>query len=181
MVLLPRVAADGVGLLLIDIQEKLFGKIYDHDRLLTKIQILVAAVKLLHIPILLTEQYPQGLGSTVKGLSDQHIRLEKTAFSCAADPQIKNEIMSLPVRTWILAGIETHICVLQTARDLLDQKKEVIIPQDATSSRHLLDRQSALDELRLMQARVTTVETLLFDLLVDAKHPQFKAISQLIK
>ena len=138
---------------------------------------MIEAFKLLNIPIHLSEQYPKGLGHTLEPIKNA-LRcepFEKTRFSSA------NHILSEPVSSWVLVGIETHVCVLQTAYDLLAAKKQVIIPLDATSSRSQVDYESALDELKSLGARITTCETLLFELLLDAQAVQFKSISKLIK
>lgn len=170
-----------VSLLLIDVQEKLFPKVFGADLLLTKLITLTKACDILQLPVLATEQYPQGLGSTVAALQRETRAHTKTAFSCLGDEAIKKQILNSPADTWILAGIETHVCVFQTAKDLLVAGKEVIVPVDAVSSRHLLDHETALSELRASSIRVTSIETILFELLGDSTHPQFKAISQLIK
>ncbi|MCE5294031.1 MAG: isochorismatase family protein [Chlamydiales bacterium] len=169
------------GLLLVDIQEKLFGKIYEHDKLLTKLQILARASSLLEIPIFLTEQYPQGLGKTVQVIADITQAHPKTTFSVLGDSLIKEELKKAARDYWIVAGIESHVCILQTVRDLLKNGYKPIVVQDAISSRNLLDHTSALQEMRALGARITTTETLLFELMQDAKHPHFKAISTLIK
>lgn len=169
------------NLLFIDIQEKLFPKIFEHEKLLLKLQILQKASTLLEIPLLITEQYPQGLGKTLPSLMQDYIPHEKTTFSCIADPVIKEKILKLQQNTWIVAGIESHVCVLQTVKDLLANNISTIVLQDAIASRNPLDHRSAVQEMRAMGARITTTETLLFELMHDAKHPQFKAISSLIK
>lgn len=143
--------------------------------------LLLEAAKLLEIPSLLSEQYPQGLGNSVEPLQAILPRFEKTAFSCLGDEALKKTILAYPQTHWVLLGIESHVCVRQTAIDLLQEKKEVIIPVDAISSRHALDHETAISDLRSLGAKITTTETLLFELLKDAKHPQFKAISRLIK
>lgn len=167
--------------LFIDIQEKLATKVQNSHYLIQRLVLLLEAAKLLEIPSLLSEQYPQGLGSTVEPLRAILPRFEKTAFSCLGDPTLKNAILAYPQTHWVVLGIESHVCVRQTVIDLLSEKKEVIVPVDAISSRHTLDHEMAISELGSLGAKVTTSETLLFELLKDAKHPQFKAISRLIK
>lgn len=169
-----------LGLLLIDVQEKLFPKVCNYDLLLKKLQILISACDILEIPILQTEQYPQGLGETLSLLKRPR-NMAKTAFSCLGDEKIAKEILNSPVEGWILAGIETHVCVLQTAKDLKRAMREVIVPVDAVSSRYPLDHETALEELRAAGVRVTTIETILFEILGDSKESHFKAISRLIK
>jgi len=168
-------------LLFIDVQEKLFAKVQDNQALLKRLEVLFEAAKLLEIPSLLSEQYPQGLGPTIEPLRAILPRYEKTAFSCLGDAALKKAILAYPEEYWIVVGIESHVCVLQTAKDLLRENKKVVVPLDAISSRNALDHQIAIDTFRSLGAHITTTETLLFELLGDAKHPQFKAISRLIK
>ena len=148
---------------------------HEREILKKKLSLLTYAASLLNIPLYLTEQYPEGLGKTILELNP-HKSYTKTAFSCLG---ALKEDLATPY--WIVAGIESHVCVLQTVRDLIKSGKQVVVLQDAIASRSLLDHTSALQEMRAMNARITTVETLLFELLQDAKHPQFKAISQAVK
>lgn len=169
------------SLLLIDIQEKLFAKVLGQTALASRLEILSKACTLLQIPIVLTEQYPQGLGKTIDVLNHIPVSFEKTAFSCLGDEKIKKAIIASGCKSWIIAGIESHVCVLQTVHDLLQNNMKPVVVQDAISSRNMADHTSAIEEMRSMGARITTTETLLFELLQDAKHPQFKPISQLIR
>lgn len=181
MVLSPKLTVSDTAIVFVDIQQKLFEKLQAPDLLLKHLSLLYEATKLLQIPAILTEQYPQGLGKSVELLASIEPRFEKTAFSCFGDEQIKSAILGYQQNCWIVAGIESHVCILQTVKDLLAQKKQVVVPVDAISSRSALDHDMAVAELRTLGARITTSETLLFELLSDAKHPQFKAISRLIK
>ena len=181
MVLSPKITAKSSALLLVDIQEKLFAKVHEKEQLFVRLLQLANALSLLQVPIFVTEQYPQGLGKTIDDLASFGQKFEKTAFSCLADDTIRSMLLSSEHSNWIVAGIESHVCILQTVEDLLRTDKRVYVVQDAISSRHLLNHQSALQEMRAMGACITTVETLLFRLLEDAKHPYFKEISQLIK
>jgi nicotinamidase-related amidase len=168
-------------LLVIDVQARLTPKILGHDELVKRIELLSKACTLLQIPTIVTEQYPQGLGSTIVTLSGEPKKLEKTAFSCLGDSAIRKEVIGAKNTAWIVCGIESHVCVLQTVRDLTRAERHPIVVQDAISSRSLLDHNSALQEMRAMGARITSCETLLFELLQDAKHPAFKEISALLK
>ena len=105
----------------------------------------------------------------------------KTTFSGLDDSAFLTHVMSCPYTQWIVAGIEAHICVLQTAKSLLKAQKQVVVLNDAISSRSIYDFSTAIAEMRDAGVRVTCSETVLFELLKDAKHPQFKAISELIK
>ena len=180
---------ESTALLLVDVQEKLFCKIAKKEEVLSKILILLKACHLLNIPIFISEQYPQGLGRTV----DQILKLlhdelkikppifEKTTFSCMQESLLQEALFKTQVQDILVIGIETHICVLQTAKDLLKLGKRVVIPIDATSSRDLENVSIAKEELRSAGARITSVETCLFELVRDAKAQEFKPISQLVK
>lgn len=177
-----------VGLLVIDVQEKLFATMPQKEMLATRVLMLLKGSHLLGIPSVVSEQYPKGLGPTIPPLRDwlfehaQEIpRFEKSSFSCLGDQELSEAILSYPVTSWIVVGLEAHVCVLQTARDLVGKGKKVILPIDATSSRTSVDRRTAIGEMRTMGVRITTCETILFELLGGAQHPLFKSISQLVK
>ncbi len=168
--------------LLIDVQEKLFSKIYECDELKKKIIAVLLSFKALNVPILTSEQYPKGLGNTLTSLKEYvDIIFEKITFSCVKDTQLAAKIQNYFPKSCIVIGIETHICVLQTVRDLVEKGFHVIVLQDATSSRKLIDKQSGLSEMERMGARISTCETILFEMLNSKEHPQFKNISKNIK
>ena len=176
------------ALLIVDVQEKLFNKMQDKDRLIEKLLILVKACDILNIPIILSEQYPQGLGPTVSELAKTISLLKnpistfsKTHFSCFQDPLLQQHIIKQKKSNWIVAGIESHVCVMQTARDLHDYNLKVAVPADATSSRSAFDLSISWLEMRDAGIDVTSVESIVFELLVDAKDPSFKQISALLK
>jgi len=173
------------GLLVIDVQEKLFPFVDRGCEVMQQMQILVKAFQKMGLPIYSTEQYPQGLGPTVAelkaylGNSQQY--LSKTTFSCLKDPQIKTMLLSEPISQWVLIGIEAHVCILQTARDLLAEGKQVAIVNNAITSRSIYDFSTAIAEMRDMGVRVTSTETVLFELLKDSQVAEFKQIIELIK
>jgi hypothetical protein len=138
---------------------------------------LVQGARILEVPRLVSEQYPKGLGHTAPevGLEDEP-RIEKTVFSAA-----RAEGFDLDGRTQaIVCGIETHVCVSQTVHDLLDRGVKVQVPADAVGSRHQLDYERGLERLERAGAVVTTVESVLFELLERAGTPEFKAVQKLI-
>jgi nicotinamidase-related amidase len=173
------------ALLVIDVQEKLFPYVERSCEVMQTIQKVVKGFQILHLPIFVSEQYPQGLGQTVAPLKnclgDAPRYLVKTAFSCLDDPQVKETLLSSPFNQWVLIGIEAHVCVLQTAKDLLAADKQVTVLNDAISSRSIYDFSTAIAELRDCGARVSSAETVLFELLRHSKASEFKEISQLIK
>ncbi|MEI8366440.1 MAG: isochorismatase family protein [Parachlamydiaceae bacterium] len=180
-----RVDRANVGLLVIDVQEKLFPYVENSCVVMQTMQKAIRGFQILHLPIYVTEQYPRGLGGTVptlKGILGEGQRyLTKTAFSCLADDAIRQELVHSSITQWVIVGIEAHVCVLQTAKDLLEQGKQVIILNDAISSRSIYDFSTAIAELRDCGARISSTETVLFELLRDSKATEFKEISQLIK
>jgi nicotinamidase-related amidase len=136
------------------------------------------------LPIVVSRQYPKGLGETIPELCETllsipHNSFDKCSFSCLG-PEGRDLILQLPVTEWVVAGIETHICVQQTAIDLALEKKKVIIPACAVSSRLPSNTLYALEELRTC-SRITTTEAYLFERLKTSQSPHFKVISELVK
>lgn len=173
------------GLLLIDMQEKIFSSVSHGAELLAAMIKLLQGFTILQIPIIVSEQYPQGLGETIwpikNILGDRYQPLIKSTFSCMDDHAFSSHILSMPIQQWILVGVEAHVCVLQTAKSLLRKGKEVVVLNDALSSRSIFDFSTAIAEMRDEGIRISSVETVLFELLKDSRAPEFKAISQLIK
>ncbi len=173
------------ALLVVDVQEKLFNLVERRSDTLKAIKKMVRGAQILGVPILVSEQYPQGLGATEPQLreslgSDQQY-LSKTTFSVMADPTIRGIVEGCDKEQWIVVGIEAHVCILQTVRDLLAAGKQVTVLNDAISSRSIYDYSTAIAELRDLGARISSVETMLFELVHDSKAPEFKQISDLVK
>jgi len=173
------------ALLIIDVQEKLFPLVEHSCHVMQAIQKIVQAFQILHLPIFVSEQYPQGLGSTVatlKGLlGSEQVYWTKTTFSCLDNLEIRKQMEQLPIKQWIVVGIEAHVCILQSVKDLLNLGKQVVVLNDAISSRSVYDFSTAIAELRDYGARISSTETVMFELLRDSKASEFKEISQLIK
>lgn len=176
---------NNTGLLVVDVQEKLFSLVDRAPEVLARMQQVIKGFQVLKLPIVVTEQYPQGLGHTVEGLREclggSSRFLTKTSFSCLGDPEIKQQLLAMPITQWVLIGIEAHVCILQTAKDLIAAGKEVVVLNDAISSRSIYDFSTAIAELRDSGVRISSVETVLFELVRDSKAPEFKGISMLIK
>lgn len=173
------------GLWVVDVQENLFPQIDRSCEVLDQMCLALEAAQKLNLNIMVTEQYPQGLGPTVAHIkkrlpAGQHI-FSKTAFSGYYEPDMKKSVDQMGVETWILVGIEAHICVLQTAKDLLDSGKQVVVLNDAVSSRSLFDFSTAMGELRDAGVRISSTETVIYELIRDASSPPFKAILPLVK
>lgn len=175
-----RLEAARAALLVVDIQEAFRGVIPDADVITARTQILARAVKLFGLPIIVSEQYPKGLGKTVAELDDVLAGatvLEKTSFSAA-----HAEGFSLAGRDQVIVcGTETHICVAQSVLDLLAADAEVWLACDALGSRSPDDRALAIQRLALAGAVPSSTESICFELMKDAKNPHFKEIQGLIK
>lgn len=179
---------DEAVLLVVDVQERLVPAIHKelYPRSLKNMQIMIEAAGTLGLPIVLTEQYPKGLGRTVpevlKALEGKGCRLfEKLSFSCARDEGFLAAISGLNRRQVIIVGMETHVCVYQTSVDLRRAGYSLFILDDAVSSRFLHNYQSGLQALRDAGCTVVSTETAIFELLKVAATPEFKLVSSLIK
>ncbi len=172
-------------LLIIDVQEAFVSPIKRSKRVIRQCVTMVKAAQLLEVPITVSEQYPKGLGRTVselqKELDKNQLYPDKTTFSCMAEEKCKEEILKQGRSQIIVAGIEAHVCVLQTVLDLLELGRDVFVLADAVSSRNNFDCKYALSRMAESGAIVTTTETVILEMTVGSKHPQFKSIQKLIK
>ncbi len=172
------------GFLLIDVQEKLFPLVDHPNEVLSNLVKLIKGFKKLSLPIVVSEQYPQGMGRTISDLKDilpeEQKYWEKTTFACGRDEALRDYLFSFDIDTWILAGIEAHVCVMQTAKDLVLAGKHVVVINDAISSRSIYDFSTAIAEMKDW-ARVTSAESALFELIGDAGTPEFKSCLELFK
>lgn len=170
-------AADSV-LVVIDIQERLAAVMPACASVVRATGILLEVAGRLHIPVLVTEQYPKGLGRTVAEvaakLPEGAVRVEKTCFSaCAALPLTRPQV--------VLTGMETHVCVLQTALELAASGREVFVVEDAVSSRTEANYSNALARLWAAGIVITNTESVAFEWLRDAAHEHFRAVSKLLR
>ena len=170
----------------VDLQEAFRAHIHEFDRIVARTAIVVQGARLLNIPVLATEQYPQRLGATVpeiKSLLPADIVIgAKTAFSSCGCGPFATRLKQLPsARQILLCGIETHVCMNQTAHDLLAAGYQVHVLHDCTSSRRPDDREVGLAKMQLGGVVPSCSEMALFELMRDAKHEQFKAIQKLVK
>jgi nicotinamidase-related amidase len=180
-----RLSKENTALLVVDVQEKLFPHIENPFEVFQNIKKAINGFRIFNLPIVVTEQYPEGLGHTLGSLqgdlSSNQIYFPKTSFSCMANEVIKKHILSLSVSNWVICGLEAHVCVFQSVRDLIEESKEVIVLNDAISSRSIYDFSTAIAEMRDYGARISSTELVLFELLADSSAKEFKSISQLIK
>lgn len=179
--------AEQSQLLIIDIQERLAAAMPEKviDKVIKNNNILLQAASVLDIPVIHSEQYPKGLGITVsaiaKNLPATTQSVTKTSFSCSANADFNDLVLQHNRKQIIISGIEAHVCVLQTALQLHSQGFLVYVVADAVCSRTKFNYKNALDRLRQAGIIISNVESVLFEWLRDASHPQFKALSQLIK
>ena len=179
-----RILKDRTTALIIDVQERIFNVIHEHEKLEKNIPLLIEGLKILHVPVFVTEQYTKGLGPTiapvVSVLGDLK-RIEKMSFSCCDEPTVMEGIAVLGRENIIVGGIESHVCVLQTVVDLKRNGYHPIVVEDCISSRRENDKRIAVERMRQEGAVITTYESLLFELLRFSGTEQFKAISRLVK
>jgi nicotinamidase-related amidase len=171
--------------IIIDLQQRLVSAMPNDIAIATvkTTQHLLTAATTLEIPIMVTEQYPQGLGATVTELAeliDSENVIEKTSFSCAKVRTFMKRLDEMGRKQVVLAGMESHICVLQTALDFLAQGFHVYVVEDAICSRDIKNKANAIHRMRDLGVNVTNMESVLFEWLGDAAHPQFKALSKLV-
>lgn len=181
-----RIMRDNCQAVIIDVQEKLTPHIYRQQEILSKIVMLIKGLQALGIPIMLNEQYKKGLGETVPEImevldSNKAKAVEKVTFSACDNNEVWNHLAQQNRNAVLLCGVETHVCVMQTALDLLDNGMQPVIIADATGSRNAYDRKQAIRRMRRAGAVVTTVEAILFELCRSSKDPAFKTISNLVK
>jgi isochorismate hydrolase len=173
-----------VMLVIVDIQERLAAVMPDRQRVVDNCLHLIEVSKLLNIPLLLNEQYPKGLGPTVNDIREAlhpYKPLEKLTFSCCRGGSFLEALEASGRKKVILAGMETHVCVLQTVTDLLKEGYPVHVVRDATCSRTLENFNAGSEFMRDAGAVITCTETVLFQLLEKAGTEEFKNISKRIK
>ncbi len=175
--------SDQVLLLVIDLQEKLMRAMDHAEQVYKNTRIMLRACQQLGIPVVVTEQYPKGLGRTVQDISEhlgKHLLLEKVAFS-AVNEKTLEQLKSFQREQLLVLGSETHVCVFQTVRDLVAAGFEVYLLRDAVCSRCKDNHKNGLRLMKEEGAIITDTETAVFDLLKVSGTPDFKAIHPLVK
>lgn len=170
--------------LAIDYQEKLMPAMYNKDEFIPRTCMLLEGLRILDVPVIASEQYPKGLGSTVPEIKEVLglvPYLPKTTFSCMDDEGIRTAVEASGCNTILICGAELHICVLQTAIDLVAAGKTVAIVEDCVGSRTARDMQIGLIRAQQEGILLTTAEAVLFELQKVGSGPIFKAISKLVK
>jgi len=175
---------DKTALLLIDVHEKILDVMINKEKLVDNCIKLIQGFKILNLPIFYTEQYPKGLGPTshlllkeLEGLS----AIQKTSFSCLGAGNLFQRLRDNNIKQVVVAGIESHVCIQQTVLDLLANDFQVDVCTDAVSSRKENDFDTAIERMRNNNSEITTVESVLFELMEDSRTEEFKKISAIIK
>jgi len=172
---------DNTLILMVDMQEKLVSATSAQNEVEIA-EKLIKTAEILHIPVFVSEQYPKGLGNTVECLSrDFHQKIEKTAFSVLKEENAIEMIQSYGKKQVVLFGIEAHICVYQTAMELLENGFDVYLVKDASKSRNDKEFEAGIELMKQEGVKITCLEIALFEFLEGAKNPDFKAVQQLIK
>lgn len=186
---MTRLDPKRAALLVVDIQDRLVPAMPEDiaARVIKNAAILIEAAARLKLPIVCSQQYPKGLGVTVAPIeaalaaAPKVFRFDKVEFSAAAAPDFIEHAATLPRNQWIVCGMETHVCVYQTTRDLVDRGAEVHVVADAVSSRTKANWRTGLDLAARDGAVLTSTEVVVFDLLQKAGTDDFKVLSKLIK
>lgn len=185
---MERLTSSSSVLLLVDVQEKLVATLEAdaRDRLLATCGLLLDAAQVLGVPVVVSEQYPKGLGKTVTQLAERLARmgvapLPKVTFDAFGEPSIARVVAAKSPRQVVVAGMETHICVFQTVRELVRRDYETYVVSDAVASRTNDNRQAGLRLCETAGAFVSVAEAVIFDWTARAGTDSFKAISKLVK
>lgn len=178
---------EDTSFVVVDVQERLMGAMPEDiiETNLKNMKILLEAANILGIPITVTEQYPKGLGPTIGEIKNSVGKgvepIEKVVFSCAREPEFESALKDIDRGSVLLCGVETHVCVLQTAIDLINRGYNVYVPADAVISRRELDWEKGMELIEKAGATVGTTEAFLFQLLERAGTDEFKQISKLVR
>jgi nicotinamidase-related amidase len=171
-------------LVIVDVQGKLAQLMFEKEKLIANLVRVVKGAQILGIPILWNEQNPAGLGGTIPELTELLTAFQpqsKMTFSCCGNPMFMEELRRSNRRQVLLVGIETHICVYQTAAELLGQDYSVYLISDAVSSRTPENKQLGIERIKSLGGVITSTEMILFELLGTAEHSRFREISRLVK
>ena len=172
------------ALLVIDIQEKILPVIYEYERVITNSLKLINGFKIMNVPILITEQYPKGLGRTdsriLSAITDIK-PIEKMTFSCYGSDELVNNLKEKDITQIAVCGIESHVCVVQTVLDLIANDFQVYVASDAVSSRRKFDFDMSLRRMGANGAEISLTESILFEMLNVCGTDEFRAVSKLVK
>ena len=179
-----RITKENTVGLIIDIQERLFPAMYEKEKFLKNSLLLIQGLRQLKLPIITTQQYTKGLGETmpeIKTALADFSYIEKRDFSCCDEPQVVEKLEALNAKNIIICGIESHVCVLQTAIDLKEKGLNPIVVMDCVSSRTPVNIDLAKERFRHEGIMMASYESILFELTRSSKTDEFRAISKLVK
>lgn len=179
-----KIHKEDAVLVLIDFQERLMPAMENNEELAATVVKLIKGCNIMEIPKLVTQQYTKGLGATIQDIHEalgKYCPIEKTSFSAMGEPAFAEALEKTGRKTIILAGVESHVCVQQTALDLLEKGYNVFLAADCVSSRQGSDKKYALKRMAQAGAFLTTYEAVLFELCGGSRQPGFKEISALVK
>ncbi len=177
------ISKEGTVLVIIDVQQKLFPFVAGKEKVAENIQRLIRFAQIVKLPMILTEQYPKGLGRTIKEIEEliPNIEpIEKVEFSCFESDGFKNALQKLGAKTIILTGIETHICVSQTAIEGLSSHRMCVV-SDAVSSRNIEDKHIGLERMKQSGVTIVSTEMLIYEILKKAGTNEFREALKLVK
>ena len=179
-----RITRENTAGLIIDIQERLFPVMWEKEKLLKNTTMLVSGLNELGIPLVATQQYTKGLGETlqeIKAAVPEFEYIEKRDFSCCDEPSVLEKLNLPGTKNVIICGIESHVCVLQTAIDLKEAGMNPVVAMDCVSSRSPESIKLAKERFRFEGIMMTSAESILFELTRSSAAPEFRAISKLVK
>ncbi|MFH1402750.1 MAG: hydrolase [Candidatus Altiarchaeota archaeon] len=179
-----RISKEDSILVVVDVQEKFEAVIHEWDYMLENIIKIIRGFSAMELPIIVTEQYPRGLGKTVREVSEalgEFSPVEKTCFSCMGEPEFREKLKSFGRKNIILCGIESHVCLLNTTLDAIAEGYNVHFIVDAISSRKAVDHGITVERVNQAGAFLASAEMVLFQLLKDAKSDEFKKVSRIVR
>lgn len=180
---MTQLTAQNTLAIVVDIQQRLIPVLHEAENFVNQNKKMITGLKALGVQIIVTEQYPKGLGATVPEIHELVADVptfEKTQFSALIEP-VSEILFAQNIENVILLGCETHVCMLQTALDLREKNFQVYVPQECVTSRALTNKNNGLAQIQAAGGVVSNIESVLFQLLGDAKHEAFKTISKLIQ
>ena len=180
----PSLLTSSCIFLLVDVQEKLFPYVEDKEELLKNIKLLLRFARIMSIPILATEHYPKGLGSTIediKNLIPQVKPIQKISFSCCGNEEFVSTLKRFESKTLVIFGIESHICIEQTALDAKAMGYDVHVAADAISSRSKFNMNIGIEKMRQFDVVITSTETVLYEIMENRDIKEFKEVLLLLK
>ena len=181
---IPRLRRDDVAVVLVDVQEKFVPMLFQRERMVRNCTLLIKAARVMGLPIVVAEQYPQGLGQTVPELREAMGRIkpiEKMTFSTFGCGEFASALEETERNQLLICGIESHVCVIQTVMDALERDYEVFVSMDAVTSRTQLNWEAGVRRVRSLGGILVTTEMAIFELLHTAEAPEFREVQGFIK